>query len=357
MEEKSQARRWILTINNPKETDEQMKEYIEGLEHFKYAIFSREKGHQTGTEHFQMFIIFKISKRFNTIKTYFPTAHIEKAKGSNSQCREYCSKSDTHISGPYEIGVFAEERERTDVKEFMELIRTGASDSILSDLFPSLFLREMNKLDRLRFMQASEKYRYQDRDLEVTYIYGESGVGKTSYVNDLVRGKDCYFLSLYDNSAFTGYVGEDILVMDEFKGRFALQYLNQLLDGSSHVRLRGLNFAGCACFTKVYIVSNFHYRDLYKDEQIENGGQYNGFVRRLNNVIKIEPFGRAIIERETIFEDIPLSEQKLNGKKRRVKQVIEYEKNGCSKIIYDKNRNEQIKLEELSLLQTGELPW
>ena len=76
MEDNTQARRWILTINNPKETDEEMEKYVKELEHFKYVIFQREKGHEKETEHFQMFIVFSISKRFNTIKGYFPTAHI-----------------------------------------------------------------------------------------------------------------------------------------------------------------------------------------------------------------------------------------------------------------------------------------
>ena len=39
-----QARRYCITINNPEETDEEMMEFLKGLEHIKYFIFSREKG-------------------------------------------------------------------------------------------------------------------------------------------------------------------------------------------------------------------------------------------------------------------------------------------------------------------------
>ncbi len=117
----AQGRRWLLTINNPQQTDEEIEKYISDLEHFKYAMFQREKGRETGTEHIQLFVIFTIGKRFSTIKNYFPTAHIEQAKGTNVQCRDYCSKKDTRISGPYEIGQFTEERARTDKQGFLQV--------------------------------------------------------------------------------------------------------------------------------------------------------------------------------------------------------------------------------------------
>ena len=115
LQDNSQARRWLLTINNPKETDEEMFVYLKNLEHFKYTMFQREKGEEKGTIHFQIYLTFSISKRFSTMKNYFPTAHIEKEKGTGVQCRDYCLKVDTRISGPYEDGQFTEERARTEI--------------------------------------------------------------------------------------------------------------------------------------------------------------------------------------------------------------------------------------------------
>ena len=95
--------------------------FFESLEHFKYCIFQLEKGEEENTPHFQGCIIFTCSKRFKTLKNVLPFAHLEKVKGSNTQCREYCSKKETRVDGPFEFGKFAEERERTDIKEFLEL--------------------------------------------------------------------------------------------------------------------------------------------------------------------------------------------------------------------------------------------
>ena len=57
----TQSRRYMLTINNPEYTDEQIIKYIEDLEHFKYCMLQREKGEETGTEHIQAFIVFSIA--------------------------------------------------------------------------------------------------------------------------------------------------------------------------------------------------------------------------------------------------------------------------------------------------------
>ena len=355
LEEKSgsQSRRWFLTINNPTQTDDEMKEYIENLEHFKYCAFQREKGEETGTVHFQLFIIFSIGKRFNTIKNYFPTAHIEQAKGSNVQCRDYCTKSATRISGPYELGQFAEERTRTDIKQFFELIDEGASDIELRKLFPTLFLREFNKLNALRMVKNID-YSKQKRDVEVTYVYGPSGSGKTTYVEDLTINDSVFYVDTFDNSAFTGYKGESTLIIDEYKGQFNLQFFNRLLD-SSPVKLRGLASLSMACFIKVYIISNFRYKDLYKHEQEENYEQYQGFVRRLHKIVRISNF-KPYVERETIWEDIPQEEQKPFGKKKRIKQMIEYDKYGMSKIIYDKDL-QKMQQTELSEIDNDDLPF
>ena len=314
----SQSRRWMLTINNPVQSDEEIKDYVENLEHFKYCMFQREKGNETGTIHIQMFIIFSIGKRFSTIKNYFPTAHIEQAKGNNAQCRDYCSKTDTRISDNYyELGKFAEERARTDITNFMQLVEAGASDYELKKLYPKLFLDYFHKLPIIR-MTTDIDYSKQDRDIEVIYVYGKAGKGKSTYVKKETINDRVFRVDTFDLSAFSNYQGENVLVIDEFKGQFKIQTLNKLLD-SFPVKLRGLNSLVFARYTKVYIISNFHYKDLYKDEQVENIDQYKGFVRRLHRVIKLVDYKLPpIIERDTIFEDIPNEELIPFGRKKRI---------------------------------------
>ena len=293
-------RRWCLTINNEERSLEELSKYIESLEHFKYAIFQREEGEETHTPHIQLFIIFSCSKRFNTIKNYFPTAHIEGAKGTNAQCRDYCSKTDTRIEGPVELGVFAEERSRTDISNFMELVKLNTDYLDLEKLYPNLYLNNLNKLDKIKENYRFEKFKKVLRDVEVTYIYGEPGIGKTSYIVDK-HGLGNYFsVPFYRYGNFDYYNGEDVIVFDEFAGQIEIPLMNKLLD--RYPMMLPSRFASkICCYTKVYIISNFPLSSLYPNDR-ENG-LYNAFLRRIHNIIKFDEKGMHY-EKRTINKQI-----------------------------------------------------
>ena len=226
-----QVRRYCITINNPEETDEQMFEYLKNIEHIKYFIFSREQGKKEGTIHFQMFLIFTIGKRFLTIKKLFPKAHIEPAKGSNNQNRDYCSKGDTHISGPFEYGEFAEERGRTDLRNFFDMVNAGASDYELQCLFPKLYEKNVSKLPSFRNAKIMSDYGKKLReDLIVTYIYGSTGVGKTYCIMKKYDNGSFYRITDYIRDPWQDYVDQKIVVFDEFRSQFPMVNMLNFLD-------------------------------------------------------------------------------------------------------------------------------
>lgn len=290
MEDNKQARRWFLTINNPEKTDDDYIEYIQGLEHFKYCAFQREKGEKTGTEHIQGFIVFSIGKRFATIKNYFPTAHIEAVKGSNVQARDYCTKSETRVSGPYELGTFAEERSRTDISMFVELVQNGASTNELAKLYPNLYMRELNKIEAVRQNVLYEKYRKELRYVKVTYIYGPPGSGKSSYIMNKCGLGNYYELSYYGSSSFDNYKNEKIIVLDEFDSSLKITFLNKLLDRYP-LMLPARYSNKVACYDEVYIVSNLKLSEQYKDIQESKPDLYKAFMRRIHNIIRIDEYG------------------------------------------------------------------
>lgn len=331
--------------------------FYEKLDGCKYCCGQLEIGEETQTKHIQSFVVFKNGTRFTRVKVLFPTAHIEAANGTNTQNRDYCTKSETKVEEPFEFGTFAEMRARTDVKNFFDLLDSGATDMEIRELYPQLYLKEFKKMNELRLIRKKEIYSKQCRDIEVTYIFGSSGVGKSTYVNELVANDSVFRVDSFDKSAFTDYAGEDTLVIDEFKGQINLQFMNRLLD-CFPLKVRGLGSLLPACFTKVYIISNFSYKDLYKPEQIENAGQYDGFVRRLNNIIKVEKGGVIKQLRETTFEEIPKSELKPYGRKKRIKQIAEIGEDGFRKVVYDRELQKENSMQfELIEKTTDELPF
>ena len=277
-----QARRFMLTLNNEEMTDDEFYDYCSNLEHMKYFIFQREEGAKKGTPHIQAFIVFTIGKRFSTIKGYFPTAHIEESKGSNIQCRDYCSKSETRISGPFEYGKFSEERERTDVKNLYDLIESDADDDTIRKLCPSLYLRYREKISSMRedlkFKVAKESG---PREVEVTYLYGPPGSGKTSSIYAKHGYNNCFSVTDYSKGPFDRYSGESVLILDEFRCQIHVELLLKLLDVYP-VELPCRFSNKVAMYNKVYIVSNFPFWTLFKDV---NERQQSALYRRVHNII------------------------------------------------------------------------
>ena len=281
------ARRWMLTINNPEETDEDMIKYIEGLEHIKYSIFQREKGHLEETEHFQMFLVFSIGKRFSTIKSLFPKAHIEACKGTNLECMKYCSKEDTRVSGYYEIGVFQEERGRSDIKTLHELVKSGATDKQIRELLPTAYIRYDKYVERERQKMLAEEFDNKIKENFISvYIYGVTQTGKTT---DLFTGygNKAYFVSDYLKNPWDAYRNQDIVVMDDYNSQFNFDMIKKYID-IFPIELASRYNNKYGNYTKVFIVSNKHINFQYAYERTHESDKWNSFRKRVHFVLHYE---------------------------------------------------------------------
>lgn len=297
MSTNTQCRRYCLTINNPDKTDDEICTYVQGLEHFKYCMFQREKGHKKETEHIQMFLVFTISKRFSTIKDYFPTAHIENAQGSSVQCRDYCSKSDTRVSGPYELGEFAQQGARTDLKTIIELIENNATDEDIKKLFPTQYLLHIDKIHKVREQQRYAENKTNERKVIVTYIYGPPGCGKTRYVVNKYGYGNFYRTTNYRKYCFDFYDNEKVLVLDEFDSSFPITEMLTYLDVYP-VQLPCRYANKMANYDEVIIISNLKLSEQYRNIQEEKPQQYSALLRRIHKIIRMDEHGKQYIERD-----------------------------------------------------------
>ena len=320
------------------------RRYFESIEHLRYCVFQYEQG-ENGTKHLQGAIFFNIGKRFRTVKDLLPFAHLEKAKGSNSQVRDYCIKTETKISDPIEIGQFAEERERTDIRDFVQLVHSGVSKTELSKLYPTLYLKERNKIDQVG-ADVYEDYAYRLRNVKVTLIYGPSGVGKTTYVRRKIGLKNTFFVNNYDNSAFTYYNYQDNLVLDEFCSGFKLQTLNQLIDVTPF-QLRGLGCVKYAVYHNVYIISNFKITELYKNIRETDYRLWKSFNRRIHRIVRIDHDGVDHLERDTEWEPCTNNIDLEQGLTEQIKQTWEYDQYGNKITIYNRY-NTGVELTEIN---------
>lgn len=287
MEMANQLRNWLLTVNNPTQKEEEFYDYVKELSHIKYFVFQREKGEETGTEHYQVYIEFGVGKTFDTMKKYFPTAHIEKRKGTKTQARDYCSKADTRIGDKfYEYGTFAEERERSDLNDIIEMVKEGATDEKILEAYPSQYFRYSKHINEVRQTVLQSKFKNKFRELDVTYIWGKAGIGKTRYIMEKHGFENVYRLTSYERGCFDNYKGEEVILFDEFREGFKIAEMLNYLDGYP-LMLPSRYSNKVACYTKVYIVSNIAFNkqyEWYKQNQIAT---WQAFKRRVHHVYEM----------------------------------------------------------------------
>lgn len=89
----TRTRAWCLTINNY----EDFNLVVESAQIFEKYVIGKEVG-ENGTPHLQMWLYKKDKICFNKLKTLFPTAHIEPAKGNEASNVKYCTKENDYVS-------------------------------------------------------------------------------------------------------------------------------------------------------------------------------------------------------------------------------------------------------------------
>ena len=327
------------------------KQYIDNLhvEGLKWSVGQVEQGHLKETPHIQFGICFdeNHAKRFYNIKKYFPCAYIAQARGSNFDIMKYCTKQDTRIEEPFQFGTIGEMRSRTDKEEFYLALKAGADNFELLENFYSLTTTlGFEKIDSMRDVVFNSKYKTEFRNIETTFIHGESGVGKTTFIYKEFGFENVFRVSYYGKFQFNGYRGEKILLLDEFSGQVNLGWLNQILDGFP-LKLEVKGGERIACFDKVFIVSNFSFSELYGKQQEENPKLYETVFRRVHHIFRVNKKGEFIKEKQSIFEDIPEDKVTLKGRTRKISKSYKYDSYGREFLIYDASCSKQIGFEEV----------
>ena len=289
-----QARDWCFTVNNPVQSEQEFLEYLKTVSDLRYAVFQRERAPETGTEHYQGYFEFTQPKWFTTIKKYLSKAnigvdaHIEQRRAKRTQARLYCMDEETRISPTYyEYGEFIEDGERTDLTDIMRDIENDVSFYDLSKKHGNRFIRVMKWAKEYRQAYLENKYKRLFRKMQVYYIYGSAGCGKTSYVFNKHGYDDVYRTTNYEFGWIDDYNGEKVLFLDEFRSSFKISEILDYLDGQP-IRIRGRHFNRVACYDTVYIVSNISLKEQYTNIQQNEPETWAAFLRRITAVYNFD---------------------------------------------------------------------
>ena len=300
MENNTQSRKWALVINNPLEAGLDHAAIREILYRFSPAYFCMaDEIATTGTYHTHIFLFSPSPMRFSTVKNRFSTAHIEKAYGSAKANRAYIlkeghwadtDKAETSVSGTFEEwGDLPAEKEE-EAPEMFKLIqdlRAGKPVMEIIEDNPKLAFR-IREIETLRQAILEEKYSAENRALEVTYLYGASGTGKTRGIFEKHDRKSICRITDYggrNGVRFDAYHCQDVLVLEEFHSQIPISAMLNYLD-IYPLTLPARYTDRIACYTKVYITSNIPLEEQYRDIQRYQMETWRAFLRRVQNVIE-----------------------------------------------------------------------
>ena len=298
----SQSRKWQVTINNPLDkgyTHERLKEILSGMKSVIYWCMADETG-ENGTYHTHLYLQGRGGINFSTIKKRFEGGHFEMAKGTAAQTREYVMKTgkwendkkhETQMPDTIEEwGEMPVERQgaRNDLADIYSMVKQGMTNFEIMEQVPDTMLY-LDKIEAVRQTIRDEEFAEKWRNLEVTYIYGDTGTGKTRHVMEKYGYRNVYRVTDYRHP-FDGYMGQDVIFFEEFRSSLPLGDMLKYLDGYPVVLpCRYANRQ--ACFTKVYIGTNICIDEQYTDIQRNDIKDFLAFLRRINTVKYYSPEG------------------------------------------------------------------
>ena len=274
------SRKWLITINNPIEhgfDHARIKAAVLDLPSVLYWCMCDEQGDECETLHTHVYFVTRSVLEHSQVDARFPSFHRDIARGKSSENRAYVLKdgpkfnkqsdgsysykdtgghlheginfSDTFEEGG-EMPVEHQGKSR-DADKIVELIKAGATNEDIVDAVASAY-RDLEKVERVRSMYRDAQFKDSWRDLEVTYIFGKTGGGKTRSVMDKYGYANCYRVTDYKHP-FDTYDGQDVIIFEEFRSGLKHGDMLNYLDGYP-LLLPCRYFNRQACFTIITII-------------------------------------------------------------------------------------------------------
>lgn len=315
-EKDRRSRSYQLVINNPTDkgyTHDVIKERLGSLSSLQYWCMADEIGLDSvdeegntkhGTPHTHIFLLGKNQIRFSTIKNLFPDAHIEECFSKAQTNKEYVQKSgkwaddpkhDTSIPDTFEEwGQIPPDRQghRSDLELLYQQIYQGMTTAQILASNPRNILY-VSHIERSRAIILQEKYQKEYRmqlKQNVFYLQGPTGSGKSKYIFDHHEPADIYRATDYKHP-FDGYTIQPVIVFEEFRSSLPCGDMLNYLDIYPSTQLPARYNQKIACYTAVYIISNWDFEMQYENVKAENPATYAAWVRRISKILDFDEDG------------------------------------------------------------------
>lgn len=273
----ARSRAWIFTLNNYTEEDEQQVMALS--QETRYIIVGKEVGEE-GTPHYQGYLYFYNARTRRAISKKIKRAWLKIPDGTPEQNRKYCSKQNNLL---IEKGDIPKQGERKDLCVIKDQIIKGevTVDQILIE-DPYTYHQYGRTLEKIEDIYNRTKER--NFKTECEWYYGETGVGKTHKLKEIYNkakedGQSVYIWKK-DGEWQDAYKGQDIVIIDEYRGEIKYSQLLSMIDDHPFCQLRRrgrepMNFVS----KKVYITSSLHPEEVY--HRLHENDKLDQLMRRI----------------------------------------------------------------------------
>lgn len=304
-----QHRKYMVTIQHPQERGLDhgtIKDILASLNVTYWCI--ADEVATTGTPHTHVFIFRKGAIRVDTIRRKFPGCHYDSCQGTCAEARAYIrkegkwaetEKAETSVPGTYEEGgTMPSEREEGGIRDadLIDAIEAGLSTAEIIRRSSKYVFRSAD-IDLLRQTLIADRYRTQDREITVHYLFGSTSSGKISTIYASHPAAEICRITNYGSPStgvrYDSYHEHPVLVFEGFLGQIPLADLLIYLD--RHPLMLPARYTDrVACYTTVYIVSSIPLEVQYTAEQRINPAAWKDFTDRINHVVEYLPDGSRL---------------------------------------------------------------
>jgi hypothetical protein len=284
-----QKQRYAFTYNNyTPQSIIYIKNYIET--NCSFGCFSEEIAPSTGTPHLQGYIEYSKKKDFNVVCRSLKGCHLEPhTNGSKTHNINYCkgfhhTKSNILNPSYWSFGDPTDNQgTRTDLNLLTHQLYSG--DLTLDHILltnPNSYhtygrtLEKINDLKIKKLSRSSPSIGF--------WFYGESDIGKSYRCSSFCKDNNLSFIELpkdyYKHGWFDNYSGQDVIIINDFRGKIPYPDLLNLVDENQfHFSRRG--HCPFPCISKyIMITSPFTPIQVYK--HLDDDDDIKQLIRRFN---------------------------------------------------------------------------